>query len=506
MKPLCSLREALTDPALLGGAIPGESWHVWRVLLIAAMGETLKDDERTLFTKLTGRAAEPGQTVEELWTVVGRRAGKTRAAATLGCYLVGLCDHADVLAAGERGVLPILAAATSQAERAFRHILGILQQSPQLSALIASATTDTIRLTNNIDIEVRPANFRTIRGITAVGAICDETAFWQIEGSANPDTEILAALRPALATTGGPLVVISSPYARRGALYTTFRKHYGPGGDAQILVAKGASRTFNPTLSQRLVVRAFEHDPAAASAEYLAEFRTDVESLLTREAIEACVNFGVLERPRIPGMAYLAFCDPSGGSSDSMTLVIGHSEGDVAVIDVARERRPPFSPEAVTAEFAETLKAYGITKVTGDRFGGEWPRERFKAHGIEYRVADAPKTGLYLGLVPALNSGRVALLDLPRLTAQLTGLERRTARGGRDSIDHAPGAHDDLANAVAGSVHLLLIKPRAAPTVMSPFAAPRIVYGDDFYREGDSRPPIGGIFVVPPIPARKEIV
>jgi hypothetical protein len=30
------------------------------------------------------------------------------------------------------------------------------------------------------------------------------------------------------------------------------------------------------------------------------------------------------------------------------------------------------------------------------------------------------------------------------------GLERRTARGGRDSIDHAAGAHDDLANVVAG--------------------------------------------------------
>jgi len=30
--------------------------------------------------------------------------------------------------------------------------------------------------------------------------------------------------------------------------------------------------------------------------------------------------------------------------------------------------------------------------------------------------------------------------------------ERRTTRGGRDSIDHLPGAHDDLANAVAGAL------------------------------------------------------
>jgi hypothetical protein len=49
-----------------------------------------------------------------------------------------------------------------------------------------------------------------------------------------------------------------------------------------------------------------------------------------------------------------------------------------------------------------------------------------------------------------VNSRRVDLLDHQRLVAQLIALERRTARGGRDSIDHPPGAHDDVANAVAG--------------------------------------------------------
>jgi hypothetical protein len=50
------------------------------------------------------------------------------------------------------------------------------------------------------------------------------------------------------------------------------------------------------------------------------------------------------------------------------------------------------------------------------------------------------------------------LLDNRRLATQLLGLERRTARGGRDSIDHASGAHDDLANAAAG----VLVYPTSA--------------------------------------------
>ena len=52
---------------------------------------------------------------------------------------------------------------------------------------------------------------------------------------------------------------------------------------------------------------------------------------------------------------------------------------------VERERRPPFSPDGVVQEFAELLKSYKVRRVVGDRYAGEWPRERFRVHGIEYR-------------------------------------------------------------------------------------------------------------------------
>jgi hypothetical protein len=80
----------------------------------------------------------------------------------------------------------------------------------------------------------------------------------------------------------------------------------------------------------------------------------------------------------------------------------------------------------------------------GDRYGGEWPAERFGARGITYVPAEKPKSDLYRDLLPILNAHRAELLDLPRLGAQLCSLERRTARGGRDSIDHPPGTHDDM--------------------------------------------------------------
>jgi hypothetical protein len=138
-----------------------------------------------------------------------------------------------------------------------------------------------------------------------------------------------------------------------------------------------------------------------------------------------------------------------------MTLAITRLDASGnAVVVCVRERRPPFSPEQVVSEFAVLLKSYGVHEVVGDRYGGEWPRERFQYHGIRYVVSDRTKSEIYVAFLPLLNSKRVELLDNARLIAQLCQLERRVARSGRDSIDHAPGGHDDLINATAGAVCL----------------------------------------------------
>ena len=133
-----------------------------------------------------------------------------------------------------------------------------------------------------------------------------------------------------------------------------------------------------------------------------------------------------------------------------MTLAIAHREGDKAILDCVREVRPPFSPEQVTNDFAALLKTYRLARVTGDRYAGEWPRERFRVHGITYDLSEQSKSDIYRDVLPTLNSGRAQLLNLPRLASQLCGLERRTSRMGKDSIDHAPGAHDDLSERCRG--------------------------------------------------------
>jgi hypothetical protein len=370
----------------------------------------------------------------------------------LASYLAACVDHREVLAPGERGVIPLLAASTQQAASAFAFIEGIFAVAPNLKDLVDGATSDTLSLTTGIDIQVRPASYRTIRGITAVAAICDEISFWRSDDAANPDREIMKALRPSLATTNGPLICISSPHAKRGELYSTFKRHFGPNGHPLILVAKAPSLTMNPSLAQSVVDRAYEADPDSASAEYGAEFRSDLEVFITRDSIEACVASGVLVRAPLDGVSYAGFVDPSGGSSDSMTLSVAHNENGHIILDCIVERKPPFSPDSVVSEFAETLRTYRILTVIGDRYAGEWPRERFAVRGVTYKPADMTRSELYLAFLPLLNSGRLDLLDNQRMIAQFVGLERRVSSSGRDSVNHTVGSHDDVSNCVAGAI------------------------------------------------------
>ena len=53
---------------------------------------------------------------------------------------------------------------------------------------------------------------------------------------------------PALLTTNGMLIGISTPYRRMGLLHTKHRDHYGVSDD-DVLVVQGSSKAFNPSLA-----------------------------------------------------------------------------------------------------------------------------------------------------------------------------------------------------------------------------------------------------------------
>ena len=232
MKAIVPMRVALSDPDLFGTVLAGDFWASWRILLIAAMGEPLTVEERVVYESLTGRPSEPLQRVECFVGVVGRRGGKSRAMSVLAAFLAALCDHHDKVVPGERPLVLCLAQNQKQAGVTFSYIGAVFEAVPALAKMVVNRTADSLTLSNGVSIEVRPASFRGLRGVTALAVLADETAFWYSdETSRNADTEIMNAVRPSLATTGGPLIMISSPYAKRGETWELYKRHYGPQGD-----------------------------------------------------------------------------------------------------------------------------------------------------------------------------------------------------------------------------------------------------------------------------------
>jgi hypothetical protein len=222
---------------------------------------------------------------------------------------------------------------------------------------------------------------------------------------------------------------------------------------------RAPTRVMNPTIPQSVVDLALEEDAAKNRSEYLAEFRQDLESFIAREQVELCVDRGVLERPPAAGIKYQCFTDPSGGAGDAMTAAVGHLQGAIVIVDALREVRPSargtFDPDAAAAEFVQLFRRYGINRTNGDRYAAEWSARSFEKKGIAYKHCETPRSGLYLNLLPHLNSKTIRLLDHPRSINQICSLERSIRRGAADAIDHPRGQHDDLSNAIAGLAHVL---------------------------------------------------
>jgi hypothetical protein len=454
-------KEAPYDGTILdvmdAAGLTGPSWEPWRAFWRAVHGLGMDGEALDLYRAHTERENAPEEPVSEAWMPIGRRGGKSRNAAIAALY-AAISFDSSTLAPGELAVIPVLCPDRRQGRVVLGYLRGLLEL-PDFAPYLHRTLKETVELHCGVNIEIATASFRTIRGYTVPAAVLDEVAFWYDDG-ANPDSEVLQALRPAMATVPGSLLLgLSSPYACRGELYKAVETYFGQ-DDPRVLVWNADTGSMNPEVPQHVIARAFEDDPVAAASEYgqdgRVQFRRDVEAFLDPAAVAAVTAGNRLELPPMKDTRYVAFVDPSGGSQDSFTLAIAHREGDLAVLDAVRERRPPFSPDDVVQEFAELLETYQVRIVVGDRYGGEWPRERFQVHGIRYEPSERTKSDLYRELVAPVNGGRVTLLDLPVLRSQLIGLERRVARGGRDSIDHAPGGRDDVANAVAGALGLVL--------------------------------------------------
>jgi hypothetical protein len=461
MRVIFTMRRALSDPELLGDVMPGQSWFAWRCLLIAFVGEPLtSDDEREAYRRLTLRDDTPSAMGEALVAVVGRRGGKSKAAAVLMVWLACCCDWTDSLSIGEEGVALIVAPTERQAAVTAGYIRKIIKSKPLLAALVTEETQQTFKLLRNVAIEILAANARWVRGITCIGVALDESAFLPSnEDAANSDASLMDALQPTVATTGGPMLLTSSPQTTTGVVHELWEEFYGKAG-ADVLVVQAGTRDLNPTVRQSVIDKARARDGRTADREYGGQFIEPVAAYIDRETLLRCTEKGVLERVAMANVQYSCFIDAAAGTGqDSFAVAIGHrardKAGDIIMLDALIGQKPPFDPMVLVKQLAAKLRALRITSIMGDNFTGGFLVSAFREQGIEYLRCPLSASDLYLAALPTFTSQTISLIDSPGLVDELVSLRRKFGTNGKETVTHMRGRHDDAANALCGLIYML---------------------------------------------------
>ncbi len=467
-----SIVDAMHDPQLFGPFYQNDltTWKRWLVLLKCVFGIPVRSAwGKKLVKECTGRDASkmPSDGFQTSLLLVGRRSGKSRTAATIVSYMAALAGLESRLAPGEAGLVACIAPTKLQTKIVRGYIRSLLSSPMLEQEIVRERSQDTFQLRSGIRLELLASDYRSTRGFSLVGCVIDDVCFL-----GDPDRSrtraagtLVQAVLPSLATTNGKLVCISSPYSKSGWPYETYKKHYGNDASQDVLVWNAPSKVMNPTLSQRIIDRAMAEDRSAALSEYGAQWREDVGAFVSIELLEALVVKGRKEHFAMPGVQYHAYVDISGGRGDASAMCISHKDGKTIIVDSLVHAPSPHSPFAAIANMAQKLREYGISRVTGDAYSGEFVSRAFQDHGIAYQKSPKNASDLYKELLPILVNGDIELLDWPRAVKQLANLERRAGSNGKEIITHPTKLNDDIANVIAGAAFLANAKKITIGTI-----------------------------------------
>ena len=453
--------QAIRDPNILGDVLSPAQEAALRTLY----GLPIPKDQESLVRRCTGHPSRKPMEYREAAFICGRRSGKSDKIASNVCVYEAFFRKHD-LSTGERGVVLLLAQNMRQAQVVRNYIEGKIQKSPILSRHVQATRAQELDLDNGITIAIHPASFRSIRGLSVVACICDEIGFWWTEdGYANPDVEILRAVRPAMATfPNAKLVLASSPYAMNGVLWDLWRNRKK---DRDTLVWHAPTALMNPIVGKRFLENEKKRDPDIYRREYEAEFAEAVSAYIPADAIAACVVAGRTSVPPTPKRHRYTAAIDAAFKGDRFTFAVVHRDrqADRFVVDHLAgwegSRQSPVRLSQVVPEIRKVLDLYGTHKVFGDQFGAEPLRQVFRSDGMTFMESPftvQSKADMYATLRSLILDGRIELLDHRDSLKELRSLEIHNLPGGHPRIGHPSrgGLHDDYADAIALAVSKMM--------------------------------------------------
>jgi hypothetical protein len=434
-------------------------------------GLPLDDVELEIYRCATGRGTYVPRMQREVTLIGGRRGGKTgKLAARIALYEAWRYRR---ILRGERRYVMLIAPVIAQAKIAFDFILNDILNSPILRAKIVKVGGNEIELKNGIIIGCYACSRITVRGRAAVAIICDEICFWRNElTSTNNDEEVLAALRPSMATfPTGKIIKISTPNVKQGVVYDEFQRR----AELDYCVWQLSTKELNPTISVEYLEAERKRSLANYKREFLAEFVDSVVSWIEPEVLARCVIKDRKELPPLPGATYAAAIDPGFKKSDFAMALAHHAGEGLIVLDCVPfwtgSKQAPLGFQWVCGQVAGILRQFGINVLQGDQFAAVAIKQEFLKIGIiydEFTFSRNTRAQLFSNLRHVIEQQRIELLEHPELLQQLRSLEEHRSADGNVDIRPVHGQKDDLAVVLALCVFKLSQRVNnPAPTPMS---------------------------------------
>jgi hypothetical protein len=411
----------------------------------------LSEREYEIFREGTGRESYFEKEQSELSLIAGRRSGKTTKVAAPVAIFEAFRDHG--IPPGENAYVLLIAPQLAQARIAFRSICNYILSSPILSQFVGKVTKDEIHLANNVTIACHPCSQVSVRGYTLIAVVCDELAFFRQEDSyANPEQEIIDALRPGMATAKySKLIKISTPFRKSGILWNDAQRR----SELDFPVWQVPTSVMNPAVSSTVLEREKRRDPRKYQREYEAQFTETVCSWISPEVLERVIVRGRRDLGKMSDNYYVAAIDPGFRQSD-FAIAVAHKFVNTIVIDRVSwwrgNKTAPLAFGRVCQEIKTILDEYEINLVKTDQFYSEAIREKLQELGIFCNIVhfgSDTRGKIFTNLRHLIEQGNIELPDDSELLSQLRSLEEiKTERG---SIDIRPtsGMKDDLAVVVA---------------------------------------------------------
>lgn len=454
-----------------------------RTILKVTYGLPLEGAELELYCRATGRESYNPQEQDELSILAGRQSGKTTHIAAVIAVYEAFRDHG--LPDGERGYVLLIAPLLLQAGIAFKAIRQYILESPTLAKRVLKISKNEIELRNGVMIACRPCSYVAVRGYPVICVLCDEMAFWRHEETfANPEEEVLDALRPAMATLSRTKIVkVSTPFRKEGILWREFQER----GGLDHYVWQLSTEEMNPVVSNSFLEKARQRNEETFRREHLAEFVDNVIGWITPEILDPCVMRGKRELPRVSNGVYVAVIDPAFTSSDFGFAIVHRSDdGSVTVVYVSRwtgSKKTPLNFDPISEQIGEILRRYGINSLVGDQFCFPILQQHFQRLGIfyrEFRFGIRTRASLYGNLRQLIAQQKIRFVDDAELLRQLRSLEELRTWNGNVDVRPPRSQNDDVAIAVALGVFELseyVERPPAPMLVKRPIPGTRAIYG-----------------------------